>query len=160
MERVRELSLGCCDMTKAPISWDEVVANLESSRNYWISTTCADGSPHATPVWGVFIEGVPHFYSERTALKAKNLALRSNIVFHSESGDEVTIVNGVVDDLGDPSDTPDVVSAFVAKYNEPGDADYLPVPDSGYAIFAVRAVTALNWSLEDFDGSQRRWTSI
>ena len=37
-----------------PAPWSAVRDKLAASRNYWVSTTRADGSPHAAPIWGVW----------------------------------------------------------------------------------------------------------
>ena len=39
------------DTAKHP--WTDVTKALASARNYWVSTTRADGRPHAIPVWGL-----------------------------------------------------------------------------------------------------------
>ena len=35
------------------LPWSHVLERITAARNYWVSTVKPDGSPHATPVWGV-----------------------------------------------------------------------------------------------------------
>lgn len=145
-------------MTTDSTSWEQVAAKLAASRNYWIVTVGADGSPHATPVWGVVIDSVLHLYSGRQTVKAKNLALNPRLIVHLESAEDVVIVRGTAEDLGKPADVPHVVAALSAKYDEPGDADYLPSADPSYdVVYAMHPESASMWLLDDFDASQRRW---
>ena len=42
---------------KGMLPWSFVDERMRKSLNYWICTTCADGRPHARPVWGVWVDG-------------------------------------------------------------------------------------------------------
>jgi hypothetical protein len=140
------------------LTWSEVVERLAPARNYWLGTTNPDGSPHATPVWGVVVGSHLYFYSERGTVKARNLAHDGRAVIHLESGDEVVIVLGQLDDLGQPAEAPDVVEALAAKYDGPDDRQYLPPIDESFdVLYVLRPRKALVWSLSDFDHTQRRW---
>jgi hypothetical protein len=83
-------------------------ARLASARTYWLSTVGRNGGPHAVPVWGAAIDGTLYLYSERRTAKARNLAADPRVVLHLESGDDVVIVHGALDDVGQPSDQPAV----------------------------------------------------
>lgn len=142
------------------VSWAEIVSRLAAARNYWLGTTTLSGAPHAVPVWGVFVGETLHIYTERRTVKARNISSDSRVVIHLESGEDVLIVRGTAVDIGMPSDVPSVVAALAAKYTAPGDEDYLPVPGSGFdVVYAIKPVSAIMWSLADYDGSQRSWTS-
>jgi hypothetical protein len=72
----------------------------------------------------------------------------------------VLIVEGRLRDLGRPEDSPDVVSAFAAKYPAPDDQAYLPgVDPSVDALYALEPDRALTWRLADFENSQQRWSA-
>ena len=88
----------------------------QARRNYWLGTTDPNGDPHAAPVWGVVVEGRLYLYSERRTKKARNVSERPEVVVHLESGDDVVIVHGRLDDLGLPAVSPQVVAALSAKY--------------------------------------------
>ena len=57
------------------IEWSAVADRLAAARNYWVATTRADGRPHVTPVWGVWLDGAVMFDTDVNTVKALNLAL-------------------------------------------------------------------------------------
>lgn len=141
------------------MTWDEVAERLSAPRNYWLSTTTPAGAPHAAPVWGVVTGGTLYLYSERSTVKARNLAADPRVVVHLESGEEVLIVRGAAEDLGTPAQTPSVVAALAAKYTRPGDQQYLPSTDPDFdVVYALRPRSAMAWRLDDYAASQRRWS--
>jgi hypothetical protein len=147
-------------MAGATMQWSEVARLLEPWRNYWLCTTGTDGGPHAAPVWGVVEDEVLYFFTESGTVKARNLAADPRLLVHSESGDDVVVVRGSAQRLGLPAGHPGLVAAFAAKYDEPGDAPYLPAAtDSVNEFYAVRPTQAMAWLLDEYEGSQRRWAA-
>ena len=142
----------------ADLSWADVCARLAPARSYWLVTVSAAGSPHAAPVWGVAVGDAFYVYSERSTVKARNLAANRRVVVHLESAEDVVIVHGEAEDLGHPGATSDVVAALAAKYPDPEDAAYLPSEDPDFdVLYVIRAHRAMTWRLDDYDASQRRW---
>jgi len=147
-------------MSVSPMTWAEVAARLSAARTYWLGTSAPSGAPHAAPVWGVVWDHTLYLYSERSTVKARNLAADPRVVIHLESGEDVLIVRGTVEDVGEPAAVPFVVAALAAKYTRPGDAQYLPSSDPDFdVVYAIRPRSALAWRLDDYAGSQRRWSS-
>ena len=99
-------------MSTHEVSWTEVAERLRPSRSYWLATTALDGSPHVTPVWAVVVEDVLFFYSERSTVKARNIAHDDRVSVNLPDGEDVVIVQGRVVDLGRPLTRPDVVAAI------------------------------------------------
>ena len=143
------------------ITWPEVADRLRPSRSYWLATTALDGSPHVTPVWAAVVEDVLFFYSDRTTVKARNIAHDDRVSVNLPDGEDVVIVQGRLVDLGRPVTRPDVVAAFVAKYDQPIDLDDLPStdPSSNEVLWALEPRRALVWQLADWDGSNARWSA-
>jgi len=140
------------------MSWTEVAGRLAAARNYWLGSTTASGAPHAAPVWGVVTGETLYLYTERSTVKARNLAADPRVVIHLKSAEDVLIVRGVAEDLGTPAMVPSVVAAPAAKYTQPEDQQYLPDHDPGFdVVYAVRPRSALAWRLDDYEASQRRW---
>jgi len=140
------------------VSWPEVAARLAAARSYWLCTTMPSGAPHAAPVWGVVTGETLYLYSERSTVKARNLAADPRVVIHLESGEDVLIVRGVAEDLGVPGAAPAVVAALAAKYTRPEDQQYLPDHDPDFdVVYALRPQSAMAWRLDDYSASQRRW---
>ena len=80
-----------------PIQWSWVVEHVTGARNYWVATTRADGSPHVSPVWGVWYNDAFHFFTDRNSLKARAIRRDPRAVVHLESGDEVVIMEGALE---------------------------------------------------------------
>jgi PPOX class probable F420-dependent enzyme len=148
-------------MADGSITWAEVAGRLASARTYWVSSTTPSGAPHAAPVWGAVTGGTLYLYSERSTVKARNLAADPRVVVHLESGEDVLIVRGVAEDLGTPAMVPDVVAALAAKYTSPEDQRYLPDHDPDFdVVWAIRPRSAMAWRLDDYAASQRRWPAL
>ena len=148
-------------MADGGMTWAEVARRLAAARTYWMCSTTAFGAPHAAPVWGVVTGGTLYLYSERSTVKARNLAADPRVVVHLESGEDVLIVRGVAEDLGTPAMVPPVVAALAAKYPSPRDRQYLPDHDPGFdVVWAIRPEAAMAWRLDDYAGSQRRWPAL
>lgn len=142
------------------IEWGEVAGLLAPARNYWLASVNTNGAPHATPVWGVVTGEAFYFYSQRSTVKAHNIAADPRVVVHLESGEEVLIVRGAAKDLGQPSDSPAVMAALQQKYDDPEDQAYLPTGDPAYdVLYRLEPSSARRWILSDFDDSQRAWGS-
>src|SRR3954470_22957037 len=82
------------DTTKRP--WSDVTNALAASKNYWVSSTRADGRPHAMPVWGLWLDDAVMFSTSRRSMKGRNLARRPDVIVHLESGDDAVILEGRV----------------------------------------------------------------
>jgi PPOX class probable F420-dependent enzyme len=148
-------------MAEGSMTWTEVADRLAEARTYWLGSTTASGAPHAAPVWGVVTGETLYLYSERSTVKARNLAADPRVVVHLESGEDVLIVRGVAEDLGPPAAVPSVVTALAAKYTRPQDQQYLPDYDPDFdVVWAIRPRSAMAWRLDDYDASQRRWSPL
>jgi nitroimidazol reductase NimA-like FMN-containing flavoprotein (pyridoxamine 5'-phosphate oxidase superfamily) len=133
------------------LSWGHLDERMAAARNYWVSTTRPDGRPHATPVWGVWVDGTFYFGVGPDSRKARNLAGNANVAVHLESGEDVVILEGRAEKIADLA--PDLVerlfAASVAKYGT-GSRDV-------EGSYAVRPRVALAWT----EGGPRtftRWT--
>jgi PPOX class probable F420-dependent enzyme len=135
------------------------MSRLAGARTYWLGTTTPAGAPHAALVWGAVTGGTLYLYSQRSTVKARNVAADPRVVVHLESGEDVLIVRGTAEDLGAPSAVPAVVAALSAKYARLQDQQYLPTADPDFdVVYAIRPQSAMAWRLDDYD-SQLRWRS-
>ncbi|MET7616166.1 pyridoxamine 5'-phosphate oxidase family protein [Streptomyces sp. NPDC005408] len=140
------------------VLWSAVADRLRDPRSYWLHTTGAGGAPHVAPVWGVELDGVLYFYSERRTRKARNIAADPRVVVNLENAEDVVIVHGRADDLGAPAEHSEVLAAFEDKYSAPGDAQYLPSNDPAFdVLWALVPESAQMWELANYEASQRRW---
>ena len=130
-----------------PIRWSWVVERLTSARNYWIATTRADGSPHLSPVWGVWYDNTFHFFTDEDSLKARNMRRDPRAVVHLESGDEVVIMEGTLQSI---AATSDLVSAYESKYG-------IPLGGEPEGLYRLKLAKALAWLESDFPKTATRW---
>jgi hypothetical protein len=137
-----------------PPPWSAVQTKLAASRNYWVTTTRADGSPHAAPVWGVWVGRGLAFATSTKSVKGANLLRDRRVVVHLESGDDVVIVTGSVS-LMRPEDAsePTLLDAYEAKYA------FRPEPGASQddAWFLLLPSTVVCWNETDFVNSQVRY---
>lgn len=135
------------------LPWAYVDGRMAGSRNYWIGTTRPDGRPHAAPVWGVWLDGVFYFGTDRCSRKARNMAANPEVVMHLESGDDCVILEGKVEELKDGGLHHRVREAYAAKYR----LDALGDEDAGSPVYALRPRVAFAWTESNFPQTATRW---
>lgn len=136
------------------MDWDWVDEQMAQSRNYWICSTRPDGRPHATPVWGVWVDGVLYFGNDRQSRKARNLAHSPEVVVHLESGDDTVILEGTVEAITDKALLAQIAEVYALKY-PPYKPDPEPGPDTLYYKLVPR--TGFSWLERDFPNTATRW---
>jgi hypothetical protein len=135
------------------LPWLFAVERLVPAANYWLATTKASGAPHVTPVWGVWVEGALWFDGIPTAAWARNAARNPAASVNLESGAEVVILDGVVEDIPAVDDSTlaqAIVDAWQAKYGR-----LVPDPPKD-GLFRFKVNQARGWST--FPGNATRWT--
>ena len=132
--------------TDGMLPWSWAVERLAVAHNYWIATASPDGGPHAMPVWGLWRGDAFVFNTGATSRKARNLAADPRVVVHLESGDEVVVLEGVVDRV-------DATIELVDEY----DAKYAFRTEVGSSWYRVRPGRAYAWRERDFPQSATRF---
>lgn len=133
------------------IEWSDVAERLAAARNYWVATTRADGRPHVTPVWGLWLDGAVMFDADVKAMKALNLARDPRAVVHLESGDDVVIVEGVAAPMAGDDLRERYADAYEQKYN------FRPEGMEGAVGFRVTPKIVLAWHETDFPKTATRF---
>src|SRR5690606_29382416 len=105
------------------VPWDRVEEWLIQARNYWVSTTRADGQNHATPVWGIWRDGAFYFDTNRLSGKARNLSEDPAIAVHLDGGDEAVRLEGTAHIVTDPTLITQYLDDYAAKYQVRPDPD-------------------------------------
>ena len=138
---------GVPETLKGVLPWSHVEERLEASRNYWVATAGPDGEPHATAVWGVFVDGSLHFGGGPNTLWSRNLAANPRVNVHLENGDDVVIIEGTVDRITDATDPAmtRIDDAYEAKYKM----------RHGPPIWVLRPRVAFAWT--EFPKTTTRW---
>jgi hypothetical protein len=129
------------------LPWSYIQERMQAARNYWICTVRPDGRPHATPVWGVWIDDVFYFEGSLETRRAQNLLANPAVTVHLESGSEVVILDGEAQAISRPD--PALGQRLSEKYGEKyAGMGYSPGPDAwdNGGLFAVHAKTVLAWT--------------
>ncbi|HXY51704.1 MAG TPA: pyridoxamine 5'-phosphate oxidase family protein [Terriglobales bacterium] len=133
------------------LAWKWAERRLARSHNYWVITARPDGTPHAMPVWGIWIDSAFYFSTGRETRKAKNLARNPNCVVLSERPEEAVIVEGAAEEVTDPARWKALSKPYFRKYKpwklDPAmGAIYLVRPRVVFAQYEPRfAATATRW---------------
>lgn len=152
-ERPNLAHYGVSTAAEGLLEWDWAEERLSKARNYWVCTTRADGRPHASPVWGVWFDGALYFGCDRRSIKAKNLALRPDIVIHLESGDEVVILEGTISIADDASP---LFRTIAEAYNQKYGINALE-PNPGALVYVLQPAMAMGWLEHDYPKTATRW---
>ena len=83
------------------LEWQFVVEQMQAAENYWIACINGNGAPHVVPLWGIWFENRVHFDGSPETGWAKNLFANGEIAVHLPSADQVVIINGYAQTLGD-----------------------------------------------------------
>jgi pyridoxine/pyridoxamine 5'-phosphate oxidase len=139
---------------KGFLPWEHAEKRLVASRNYWICTARPDGRPHSAPVWGFWFDGALYFGTGRDTRKAKNLAHNPAVSIHLESGDDVVILEGRVEEVNIAAD-----KALQKKLNPLSKKKYkMPlVIMPGALLYRVRPKVVLAWTEKEFPYISTRW---
>ena len=86
--------------------------------------------------------------------KARNLAMNPQVVVHLESGDEVVIIEGIVEEIGDVELYKKVAQVYNAKYQGIFMDEKSP---AGGLVYGVRPQQAFGWLEQDFVNSATYW---
>jgi pyridoxine/pyridoxamine 5'-phosphate oxidase len=135
------------------LAWEWAVERLERAHNYWVASASQEGRPHAAPVWGLWCDGVFHFSTARGSRKGRNLAANPRAVIHLESGDEVVILEGRVEEVRDKKELARLAAAYGEKYTLE-----ITFQDPGSVVYALKPEQAFAWRESDYPESATRFS--
>jgi len=141
---------GIPDGDEGMLTWTQVSAWLEKAPVYWLATASLDGRPHATPIWGTWVDGAFYFDGSPDTRWARNLAVNPRIVVHIESGSSVVMLEGTVS-----TETPE--AELFKRIADQSEAKYKYRPDSANGVYSVRPDKAFAWDNNDFAKTATRW---
>jgi PPOX class probable F420-dependent enzyme len=132
------------------LDWSWAEERLAAARNYWVVTSGADGAPHSMPVWALWLDDSLVFSTSPSSRKGRNLARDPRVVVNLESGEEVVVLEGRVEET--PLDG-SIADAYEAKY------DFRPSTGSPEGLwYRLRPRVAYAFREEDFPRSATRFT--
>jgi len=144
------------------IMWGRVQARLRSAYNYWLGTATPDGTPHVVPVWGIWMENIFIFGTDRHSRKGRNLAANPRVVVHLESGDDVVILTGNVAEITDAALLHRMDAVYAAKYvdgvtGQPYHPLVAEAAGNAAVFYAMHPTVAHAWLEAAFVLSANRW---
>ncbi len=147
---------GIPETLEGVLPWSYVEERMRQSLNYWISTVDPQGRPHATPVWGVWLDGTLYFDGSPHTRRGRNLSANPAVAVHLEDGMKVVVLHGDALEIKgiERSLAERLSAAYTAKYQELG---YAPEPntwDSG-GVYRVQLKRAFAWT--KFPQDTTRW---
>lgn len=138
------------------LPWNHVEDRMAESLNYWIATVDERGRPHATPVWGVWLDGRLYFDGSPQTRRGRNLAANPAVVVHLEDGTRPVILQGEAEEIKAPplELRRRLSAAYAAKYRAHG---YEPGPETWESggLYVVRVRQAFAWT--EFPRDATRW---
>lgn len=141
------------------LPWKEVSEWLATARNYWLSTTRADGRPHAKPVWGLWLDGEFAFSTHPETVTGHNLHTNPEVTVHLESGDQVLILEGTARRIRDRPFLMRFGRLCEAKYEWPIGPEDVDPENPNAAFYVVRPRRAVSWGTATEVGETiTRWT--
>jgi hypothetical protein len=150
----------------APTSWAHAREGLRDAPLYWLSTVRPDGSPHVTPLVGIWLDTAAYFCTGPTERKARNLAQNRKCVLttgcNQLDGLDL-VVEGEAARVDDEAELQAVAGAFELKYGAQftapegtwfglGDA----IRDGTALVFRIDPTTAFGFG-KGTSFSQTRW---
>ena len=103
-------------------AWSDVSALLAAAELYWITTVRADGSPHMTPLVGLWRDESFVFCTGPTEQKARNLDANRAVAIATgvntwNDGHDV-VVEGAAERVTDAAALQSLADAYLEKYGE------------------------------------------
>ncbi|MEX2100266.1 MAG: pyridoxamine 5'-phosphate oxidase family protein [Acidimicrobiia bacterium] len=135
------------------LPWEWATERLDRSREYWVSSVRPDGRPHASPVWGVWHDGLVWFSCSGESRKAKNLDRDPRCVVTTNDAVQPVIVEGSAGRIRDRSPIERYTELTNDKYGVSYEIDFY----LANAVFAVSPATVFGLDDENFTGSPTRW---
>ena len=156
------------DEGESPLPWSEARKRLVEGRSYWLATVGEDGSAHVRPVLAVWVSGLLHTTTGRSARKATALAAggRCSLSIGTEGMD--LVYEGEAVRVDDDEALGRIAAAYADKYGWPvsvrDGAFHAPygAPTAGpppYDVYAVRPGRVYAFGTDDaFAARSTRFT--
>ena len=102
--------------TKGLLTWAWAEERLRRSHNYYVMTVRPDATPHAMPVWGIWVDHRFYFSTGAKSRKARNLDANPSCVVCTERSAEAVIVEGTASKLDDAARLEAIAPLYARKY--------------------------------------------
>ena len=102
--------------TKGLLAWAWAEKRLRTSHNYYLMTVRPDATPHAMPVWGIWVDGRFYFSTGAKSRKARNLAANTSCAVCTDNPAEAVIVEGTASPMADAALLATLAPTYARKY--------------------------------------------
>jgi Pyridoxamine 5'-phosphate oxidase len=136
------------------LDWTVVEQQLVGSLHYWLITVRRNGSPHAVPVDGMWVDGGCYFGGDPATVHIRNLSRDGRATLHLEDGESAVIVEGTAQ-LVTPSRAlaKRLAAAAKAKY---GYSDTAASYEAG--VWRLQPLKVLAWTTLYVDATRFRFS--
>ena len=102
--------------SKGLLAWTWAEEHLKKSHNYYVMTVRPDATPHAMPVWGIWVDERFYFSTGAKSRKARNLAANPSCVICTDHPAEAVVVEGTASAIKDASRLKTIAPYYAKKY--------------------------------------------
>ena len=106
------------------------------------------------PVWGVWLDETFYFGTGRDSVKGRNLARNPAVSVHLESGDDVVILEGVVEEVTERARLRHIYEVYGQKYNLDMSAS---AEEGAGPTYVLRPALGFTWLEKDFPNTATRF---
>jgi general stress protein 26 len=135
---------------KGLLKWAWAEKRLAKSHSYWLVTVRPNGTPHAMPIWGIWVDSGFYFSTGRKSRKGQNLAANPRCVVCTEDPEEAVVVEGIAEEIVDAAEIRRLGVPYQKKYKWKLDPQLGPV-------FQVRPKVVFGLEEKNFVESATRW---
>jgi hypothetical protein len=138
------------------LPWSYMQDRMREAINYWVSTASLNGQPHATPVWGIWLEDILYFDGSPRTRRGRDLAANPRVSIHLEDGTRAVMLEGNAVELTRPalSLRQTLSAAYTQKYAERG---YSPGPETWESGGLYRFEPRVAFAWTQFPADTTRW---
>ena len=135
------------------LPYDHVRARMAAARNYWVASVNPNGTPHARPVWGGWIDDRLYLEGSPETRTMRNITERGYASVNLDDGDQVVIVEGPIEvvEKMEPAIFARLADQMGEKYKAQGYR-----PETGDGMRKLTPKKAFAWV--KFPGDATRWT--
>ncbi|QFZ20146.1 pyridoxamine 5'-phosphate oxidase family protein [Saccharothrix syringae] len=144
--------------TGPSLDWSWADERLSGARNFWLAVPGPDGMPVCRPMWGFWTNGT--FWFSTVNRMTEHLQEDGRAILHTESGDEVVIVEGRVERLFGKENLQVIADGYLAKYSHrtvATDEGVFTPQGYGGPGYRLTPKKVLGWEAPRF-GTATRWT--
>jgi nitroimidazol reductase NimA-like FMN-containing flavoprotein (pyridoxamine 5'-phosphate oxidase superfamily) len=131
--------------TRGHIPWNKIDARLRSMREIWVATADAAGRADAVPVWFWWDGSSVWFTTKASSRKARNIAVRPEVVLHNGDGADPIIVKGRAQLVDAEDELVRLDLAYAEKYVDPHSGTKATIFVEGDVAFRVRPRLVMAW---------------